>query len=108
MCRLTDARRLREQVRYWWRTLHQGRTCLRPSTHPEADRINRAMAAGQSPRSLAGAFKNITRRQLQHHLDVCRVRSPKAMLLLDRGVLTVEDLKLMAQERRARQQEASA
>lgn len=57
---------------------------------PVRERIDRALASGQSVASLARAFTNLSRRQIRHHRQVCLIRNPKLVHALRAGDLTYD------------------
>jgi len=60
--------------------------------HVAAARIDRALAAGQSPRQIARVFTALTKRQIAAHKARCLINSPLLVQALRAGELTYEEL----------------
>jgi hypothetical protein len=58
--------------------------------NPMRERIDRALASGQSTRQLSHAFKGVTRKQLARHRERCLIRNPFLVHALKAGDLTYE------------------
>ena len=58
--------------------------------HVAHERIDRALASGQSPASLGRAYRGLSRRQIREHKERCLANSPLLVHALRAGDLTYE------------------
>lgn len=74
---------------------------------PIRDRVDRALASGQSPASLARAYRDLSRHQIRRHRQVCLIRNPKLVYALQAGDLTFEDFDKLLQKTGRSEEESS-